>query len=251
MSREVVLETRDIWKRFGGIIALRNINIKVFKGELLGIIGPNGSGKTTLFNIITGFLKPDKGRIILSGEDVTGFSPHEMVKRGVVRTFQLVKPFMGMNVLDNIRVALYMRHGLMSRVSEREIIGEAREILKMIGLSHREDVSADSLSHGEKKKLEIGRALALKPKILLLDEPTGGLTTAEIDDIIRLIKDIHENGTTVVVVEHNMRVIMNLSERLIALNSGVVIAEGDPKEVVSNPEVVKAYLGERFAVKSR
>jgi len=251
MSREVVLETRDIWKRFGGIIALRNINIKVFKGELLGIIGPNGSGKTTLFNIITGFLKPDKGRIILSGEDVTGFSPHEMVKRGVVRTFQLVKPFMGMNVLDNIRVALYMRHGLMSRVSEREIIREAREILKMIGLSHREDVSADSLSHGEKKKLEIGRALALKPKILLLDEPTGGLTTAEIDDIIRLIKDIHENGTTVVVVEHNMRVIMNLSERLIALNSGVVIAEGDPKEVVSNPEVVKAYLGERFAVKSR
>jgi len=251
MSREVVLETRDIWKRFGGIIALRNINIKVFKGELLGIIGPNGSGKTTLFNIITGFLKPDKGRIILSGEDVTGFPPHEMVKRGVVRTFQLVKPFMGMNVLDNIRVALYMRHGLMSRVSEREIIGEAREILKMIGLSHREDVSADSLSHGEKKKLEIGRALALKPKILLLDEPTGGLTTAEIDDIIRLIKNIHENGTTVVVVEHNMRVIMNLSERLIALNSGVVIAEGDPKEVVSNPEVVKAYLGERFAVKSR
>jgi len=251
MSREVVLETRDIWKRFGGIIALRDINIKVFKGELLGIIGPNGSGKTTLFNIITGFLKPDKGRIILSGEDVTGFSPHEMVKRGVVRTFQLVKPFMGMNVLDNIRVALYMRHGLMSRVSEREIIREAREILKMIGLSHREDVSADSLSHGEKKKLEIGRALALKPKILLLDEPTGGLTTAEIDDIIRLIKDIHENGTTVVVVEHNMRVIMNLSERLIALNSGVVIAEGDPKDVVSNPEVVKAYLGERFAVKSR
>jgi branched-chain amino acid transport system ATP-binding protein len=251
MSREVVLETRDIWKRFGGIIALRNINIKVFKGELLGIIGPNGSGKTTLFNIITGFLKPDKGRIILSGEDVTGFSPHEMVKRGVVRTFQLVKPFMGMNVLDNIRVALYMRHGLMSRVSERKIIGEAREILKMIGLSHREDVSADSLSHGEKKKLEIGRALALKPKILLLDEPTGGLTTAEIDDIIRLIKNIHENGTTVVVVEHNMRVIMNLSERLIALNSGVVIAEGDPKDVVSNPEVVKAYLGERFAVKSR
>jgi branched-chain amino acid transport system ATP-binding protein len=251
MSREVVLETRDIWKRFGGIIALRNINIKVFKGELLGIIGPNGSGKTTLFNIITGFLKPDKGRIILSGEDVTGFPPHEMVKRGVVRTFQLVKPFMGMNVLDNIRVALYMRHGLMSRVSEREIIGEAREILKMIGLSHREDVSADSLSHGEKKKLEIGRALALKPKILLLDEPTGGLTTAEIDDIIRLIKNIHENGTTVVVVEHNMRVIMNLSERLIALNSGVVIAEGDPKDVVSNPEVVKAYLGERFAVKSR
>ena len=213
MSREVVLETRDIWKRYGGIIALRNINIKVFKGELLGIIGPNGSGKTTLFNIITGFLKPDKGRIILSGEDVTGFPPHEMVKRGVVRTFQLVKPFMGMNVLDNIRVALYMRHGLMSRVSEREIIGEAREILKMIGLSHREDVSADSLSHGEKKKLEIGRALALKPKILLLDEPTGGLTTAEIDDIIRLIKNIHENGTTVVVVEHNMRVIMNLSER--------------------------------------
>jgi len=251
MSREVVLETREIWKRFGGIIALRNINIKVFKGELLGIIGPNGSGKTTLFNIITGFLKPDKGRIILSGEDVTGFSPHEMVKRGVVRTFQLVKPFMGMNVLDNIRVALYMRHGLMSRVSEREIIGEAREILKMIGLSHREDVSADSLSHGEKKKLEIGRALALKPKILLLDEPTGGLTTAEIDDIIRLIKNIHENETTVVVVEHNMRVIMNLSERLIALNSGVVIAEGDPKDVVSNPEVVKAYLGERFAVKSR
>jgi branched-chain amino acid transport system ATP-binding protein len=251
MSREVVLETRDIWKRFGGIIALRNINIKVFKGELLGIIGPNGSGKTTLFNIITGFLKPDKGRIILSEEDVTGFPPHEMVKRGVVRTFQLVKPFMGMNVLDNIRVALYMRHGLMSRVSEREIIGEAREILKMISLSHREDVSADSLSHGEKKKLEIGRALALKPKILLLDEPTGGLTTAEIDDIIRLIKNIHENGTTVVVVEHNMRVIMNLSERLIALNSGVVIAEGDPKDVVSNPEVVKAYLGERFAVKSR
>jgi len=251
MSREALIETINIWKKFGGLVALRDVSIKIFKGELLGIIGPNGSGKTTLYNVITGFLKPDKGKVIFMGKEITGMPPHEIAKMGVVRTFQLVKPFMGMSVLDNVRVALYMRYGLFSSVSESEVIKEAREILEAVKLLHRADVTADSLSHGEKKRLEVGRALALKPKVLLFDEPTGGLTPTEMDEIIGLIKQLHDSGITIAVVEHNMRVIMNVSERLIAMNNGMVIAEGDPREVVSNPEVIKAYLGERFAVKGK
>ncbi len=246
-----ILRVSNIWKKFGGLIALRDVSFDVREGEILGIIGPNGAGKTTLFNIITGFLKPDQGRVYFYNEDITGKQPFELAKKGLVRTFQLVKPFLGMSVLDNVLIALYMRYGVLKGLSEDELIKEAREKLSFVGLLHRENLSADALPHGEKKKLEIARALALNPKVLLLDEPVGGLTTTEIDDIIRVIERIHASGVAIIIIEHNMRFIMRLSKRIIVLNFGKIIAEGSPEEIVSNQEVIKAYLGERFIARGK
>ena len=240
------LEVMRVWKTFGGLVAVKDVSFKVAEGELLGIIGPNGAGKTTLYNVITGFYKPDRGRILFYGEDITGKPPHELAKKGLVRTFQLVKPFLGMTVLDNVLVSIYMRHGIVRGIDEREAVEEAREKLEFVGLLHRENVLAEALPHGEKKRLEIARALAVNPKLLLLDEPVGGLTPTEIDEIVELIRRIHEGGITVIVIEHNMRMVMNLCRRIIVLNFGEILAEGTPEEIASNPEVIKAYLGEKF-----
>ncbi|MEM0235909.1 ABC transporter ATP-binding protein [Thermofilum sp.] len=246
-----VLKVDNVWKRFKGLVALRNVTLTVKEGELLGIIGPNGAGKTTLFNVITGFLKPDQGRVYFYGKDITGKQPFELAKMGLVRTFQLVKPFLGMRVLENVLIALYMRYGVLRGPSEKELIEEAREKLRFVGLLHRENVLAEALSHGEKKRLEIARALALNPKVLLLDEPVGGLTSTEIDEVMGVVRKVHESGVTVVVIEHNMRMVMNLCRRIIVLNFGKVIAEGTPEEIASNPEVIKAYLGERFVARGK
>lgn len=246
-----VLKVDNVWKRFKGLVALRNVTLTVKEGELLGIIGPNGAGKTTLFNVITGFLKPDQGRVYFYGKDITGKQPFELAKMGLVRTFQLVKPFLGMRVLENVLIALYMRYGVLRGPSEKELIEEAREKLRFVGLLHRENVLAEALSHGEKKRLEIARALALNPKVLLLDEPVGGLTSTEIDEVMGVVRKVHESGVTVVVIEHNMRMVMNLCRRIIVLNFGKVIAEGMPEEIASNPEVIKAYLGERFVARGK
>lgn len=241
-----VLKVINIWKRFEGLIALKNVSFNVKKGELLGIIGPNGAGKTTLLNIITGFYKPDKGRIIFYDKDITGKPPFELAKKGLVRTFQLVKPFLGMAVLDNVLISIYMHYRVFRGIHEDEAREQAREKLKFVGLLHRENDLAETLPHGEKKRLEIARALALNPKILMLDEPVGGLTPKETDEIIELIKKVHDSGITIIVIEHNMRVIMRICKRIIVLNYGEILAEGTPKEIASNPEVVKAYLGERY-----
>jgi len=246
----VILEAKNVTKRFGGLIAVDNVSFGVKEGEIFGIIGPNGAGKTTLFNVISGFYKPDGGRIIFRGQDITGNKPHKLAKLGLTRTWQIVKPFLGMKVLDNVLIPIYATRGVVSGLDEREAVKRAEEILEFVGLLHRKDVLAEALPHGERKRLEIARALATEPKMLMLDEPAGGLTPTEMDEVMDVVRKVRESGITVTIIEHNMRVIMNICERIMVLNFGRKIAEGTPEEISRNEEVIKAYLGERFHVRS-
>jgi branched-chain amino acid transport system ATP-binding protein len=244
----MILEANNITKRFGGLVAVDDVTFSVREREIFGIIGPNGAGKTTLFNVITGFYKPDKGRIIFQGNDITGKKPNEIAKMGLLRTWQIVRPFLGMKVIDNLLVPMYVKKGIIGGITEREAIERANEILEFVGLSHRRDFLAEALPQGERKRLEIARALASEPKLLMLDEPAGGLTPTEMDEVIDVVRKLRESGITVVVIEHNMRVVMGICERIMALNFGRKIAEGTPEEIGRNEEVIKAYLGERFHV---
>ncbi len=246
----MILEAKNVTKRFGGLVAVDNVSFGVKEGEIFGIIGPNGAGKTTLFNVISGFYKPDGGRIIFRGQDITGNKPHKLAKLGLTRTWQIVKPFLGMKVLDNVLVPIYATRGVVSGLDEREAVRRAEEILEFVGLLHRKDVLAEALPHGERKRLEIARALATEPKMLMLDEPAGGLTPTEMDEVMDVVRKVRESGITVTIIEHNMRVIMNICERIMVLNFGRKIAEGTPEEISRNGEVIKAYLGERFHVRS-
>ncbi len=246
-----ILEVKEVTKTFGGLVAVNNVSFEVSKGEIFGIIGPNGAGKTTLFNVISGFYRPDKGRIFFDGKEITGQKPHRLAKLGLTRTWQLVKPFLGMKVLDNILVSIYATKGIVTGISEEEAIRRAEEILDFVGLLHRKDLLAEALPHGERKRLEIARAIATEPKLLMLDEPAGGLTPTEMDEVMDVVRRVRESGITVIVIEHNMRVIMNICERIMVLNFGRKIAEGTPEEISTNEEVIKAYLGERFYVKGR
>jgi len=229
---------------------VNDVSLNVKEHDIFGIIGPNGAGKTTLFNIITGFYKPDSGRILFNGVDITGKKPNEIAKLGITRTWQIVKPFLGMTVLDNVLVAIYVKKGILRGLSEHTAIEKAEEILEFVGLSHRKHVLSEALPQGERKRLEIARALATEPRVLMLDEPAGGLTNIEMDEIIEVVKKVRESKVTVVLIEHNMKVVMGLCDRVIALNYGKKIAEGTPEEVAKNEEVIKAYLGERFYVES-
>ncbi|MCC6028610.1 MAG: ABC transporter ATP-binding protein [Candidatus Korarchaeum sp.] len=244
----MILEANNITKRFGGLVAVDDVTFSVREREIFGIIGPNGAGKTTLFNVITGFYKPDKGRIIFQGSDITGKKPNEIAKMGLLRTWQIVRPFLGMKVIDNLLVPMYVKKGIIGGITEREAIERANEILEFVGLSHRRDFLAEALPQGERKRLEIARALASEPKLLMLDEPAGGLTPTEMDEVMDVVRKLRESGITVVVIEHNMRVVMGICERIMALNFGRKIAEGTPEEIGRNEEVIKAYLGERFHV---
>ncbi|MEM0018062.1 MAG: ABC transporter ATP-binding protein [Candidatus Korarchaeum sp.] len=244
----MILEGKGITKRFGGLIAVDDVTFGVREGEIFGIIGPNGAGKTTLFNVLTGFYRPERGRVIFQGTDITGKKPNEIAKIGLTRTWQIVKPFLAMKVLDNVLVPIYVKKGILRGISEQEAIERAEEILKFVGLSHRKDALAEALPQGERKRLEIARALATEPKLLMLDEPAGGLTPTEMDEIMEVVRRVRESGVTVVVIEHNMRVVMGVCERIMVLNFGKKIAEGTPEEIARNEEVIKAYLGERFHV---
>ncbi|MDK2372593.1 MAG: ABC transporter ATP-binding protein [Candidatus Korarchaeota archaeon] len=246
----MILDVERVVKRFGGLVAVDNVSFSVKEGEIFGIIGPNGAGKTTLFNVITGFYKPDSGRVRFLGKDITGMRPNKLAKLGLTRTWQIVKPFLGMSVLDNVLVSIYATKGVISGISEEEAVERAEEILEFAGLLHRKDVLAEALPHGERKRLEIARALATEPKLLMLDEPAGGLTPTEMDEVMEVVRKVRESGVTVVIIEHNMRVIMNVCERIMVLNFGSKIAEGSPEEISRNEEVIKAYLGERFHVRS-
>ncbi len=246
----MILEVEGVVKRFGGLVAVNNVSFGVKEGEIFGIIGPNGAGKTTLFNVITGFYKPDSGKIRFLGRDITGMKPNKLAKLGLTRTWQIVKPFLGMSVLDNVLVSIYATKGVISGLSEEEAVKKAEEILEFAGLLHRKEALAEALPHGERKRLEIARALATEPKLLMLDEPAGGLTPAEMDEVMEVVRKVRESGVTVVIIEHNMRVIMNVCERIMVLNFGRKIAEGSPEEISRNEEVIKAYLGERFHVRS-
>ncbi len=234
-----ILEIRQVSKFFGGLAANSDVSFSMSEGMILGLIGPNGAGKTTLFNCITGYYPPSRGEILFKGERMNGLTPDQVCKRGMVRTWQKVRPLAKLSVLDNVVVGALVRTN--SVPEAREI---AHEQLRVVKLDHKDGFLAGGLPIGERKKLEVARVLATRPSLLLLDEVMGGLNPAESEDIIQLILEIKERGLTQMVIEHDMKAIMRISDRIVVLNSGEKLAEGAPQEVVSNPEVVTAYLGE-------
>jgi branched-chain amino acid transport system ATP-binding protein len=236
-----MLEVQGLMKSFGGLTAIHNLNLAIEEGEIVGLIGPNGAGKTTLFNLVSGFLKPDYGRIIFRGENITGLKPHVICKRGISRTFQIVKPFPKLTTFKNIRIGAYHRFP-----SNRKLVHErVEEILNFLGLMEKKNMLGSDLTIADQKSLELGRALATGPQLLLLDEIMGGLNPVEQEKMIHIIRRLHQEGTTSLVIEHNMRAVMSLSQRIIVLNYGEKIAEGSPEEVSKNQNVIKVYLGDR------
>lgn len=240
----IIMEVDNLTKRFGGLIAIQNVTFDVKQGEIVGLIGPNGAGKTTLFNVISGFLRPNSGVVKFKGENITGLKPHEVSKKGISRTFQIVKPFLKMTVLEN--VAIGALRGRLFGVSLKEAKHRAIEILRDIGLLDKKDYYAGSLTIADLRRLEIARALAAEPELMLLDEVAAGLNPAEINDIVQLLRKINGRGVTLLIIEHVMRAIMSLSNRIIVLHHGRKIAEGAPEEVATDKEVIDAYLGERY-----
>ena len=229
-------------KYFGGLAAVNGVSFEIKQGEILGLIGPNGSGKTTIFNLISGFYRPTSGAIYFKGKRIDGLKTHKICRLGIGRTFQVVKPFRRMTVLDNVIASALCR---VSTVREARKI--ALETIDFCGLTSRKDYLARSLTIGDRKRLEITRALATKPELLLLDETCAGLNPTELDEAIQLIAKIRDNGVTIIVVEHIMKVIMTISDRIHVINFGQTIAEGTPQEVAKNKAVIEAYLGEGYA----
>ena len=237
-----VLKVDGVTVAFGGLVAVNHVSFQVAAGEIVGLIGPNGAGKTTVFNAVSGYYKPTRGRITFLEHDITGRQPYALAARGIGRTFQIVKPFAGLSVLENILVASYLRYPRQAEARDK-----AWEVLKFIGLGDRADFPAAGLTLAGRKRLEIGKALALEPKLVLLDEVVAGLNPTEADQTVQLILRIRDAGMTILIVEHIMRVIMKISTRIIVLNYGKLIAQGTPEEVARNPEVIEAYLGEGAA----
>jgi branched-chain amino acid transport system ATP-binding protein len=238
-----ILETRGVWQRFGGLIANSDVSISVEPGEIVGLIGPNGAGKSTLFNLIAGVLPPTQGSIWFDGKDVTRLPAAARCERGIARTFQVVKSFETMSVIDNVIVGALIR-----TTDMREARRRAHAVLEFAGLDKRADVLATNLIPSEKRRLEVARALATEPKLLLLDEVLTGLTAVEAQKGVDLIRAVRDEGVTVLMVEHVMEIVMPLVDRAIVLDLGKVLVEGAPKDVVRDPRVIKAYLGDRHAV---
>jgi branched-chain amino acid transport system ATP-binding protein len=235
----ILLEIQGISKRFGGLAALTDVSYSVEKGEILGLIGPNGAGKTTLFNVVNGFYPPSKGEVLFRGERISHLKPHQICKLGIGRTFQVVRPLRRMTVLDNVIASAFLR------AKDKAEAGEiANETLRFTGLYEDRNVLSKGLPLGKRKKLEITRALATRPEMLLLDESFAGLNPSEQNELIDIIRQIRAKGITIMVIEHHMKVIMSLSDRIVVLNYGEKIAEGTPKEIGNNPLVIEAYLGE-------
>jgi branched-chain amino acid transport system ATP-binding protein len=234
-----LLEIKDVSKRFGGLTALADVSYCLNKGEILGLIGPNGAGKTTLFNVVNGFYPPTKGEVLLKGEKISHLKPHQICKLGIGRTFQVVRPLRRMTVLDNVIASAFLR--AKDKVKAEEI---ALETLRFTGLYEDRNLLSKGLPLGKRKKLEISRALATQPEMLLLDESFAGLNPSEQNELIDIIRQIRARGITIMIIEHHMKVIMSLSDRVVVLNYGEKIAEGTPKEIGSNPLVIEAYLGE-------
>ncbi len=239
-----LLECRNVSKSFGGVVALTNVTFGVEKGEILGVIGPNGAGKTTLLNIISGIYRPDKGSIFFKGENLVGQKPHRISRMGIARTFQSVRTFLDQTVFENVTAgAIFGRSGTHFDKEGHKV----REVLSTLNLSTKSNLLTSRLTIKERRYVEIGRALAASPALLLLDEPMAGLTPAEIKDLAGIIQSINQKGIEIILVEHVMKALMNLSTRIVVLHHGEKIAEGPPREISRDKRVIEIYLGEKYA----
>lgn len=249
-----ILKTNNITMQFGGLTAVKDFNLTLDKGEIVALIGPNGAGKTTAFNMITGVYKPTKGKIFYKGNDITQLSPHQITKSGIARTFQNIRLFKDLSVLDNVLIANHLH--IKSNVFEallrlpkyknenRRMINKSLELLEIVGLSDEKNEKSSSLPYGKQRRLEIARALATKPELLLLDEPAAGMNPKETEDLTRFIKTIRDDfKLTIFMIEHHMQVVMGISERIYVFDYGITIAHGSPKEIQNNQRVIEAYLG--------
>jgi branched-chain amino acid transport system ATP-binding protein len=237
-----ILEIEGLYKSFGGLMAIKNVSFAVNEGEIVGLIGPNGSGKTTSFNLISGLYKPNAGKIRFGSRDITGLKPHQVCQAGIARTFQLIQPFARMTPLQNVMVG--RAYGSKPVFNMRQARSESEEILAFTGLSDKKVPLAGMLGLVDRKRLEIARALATRPRLLLLDEMMSGLNVNETEEAMSLVRKIRDSGITLIVVEHVMRVVWGISDRVIVLNVGEKIAEGTPREIADNRQVIEAYLGE-------
>lgn len=236
-----LLRVQGISKRFGGVQAVKDLSFELARGEILGLLGPNGAGKTTAFNMIAGFFKPDEGRISFEGQEIQGSNPWTICRCGIARTFQLSKPFGGLTTLENVMVGGFARHADRGAARDR-----AEEIVSFLDMQAKRDVDAHDLTAFDRRKLELGRALATGPRLLLMDEVVAGATPTEASEMVELVKKVRQRGVTVLIVEHVMKVIMGLSDRVIVMENGRLIADGPPAQVVKRREVLSAYFGERY-----
>lgn len=240
-----ILEVRNLSRRFGGLWAVRDVSFSVPEGQILGIIGPNGAGKSTLINLITGHLRPTSGQVLIRGKDVTGRRPWVIAHDEVARTFQIVKPFRGLTVREN--VAIGAMHGNQSDTTVQDALATADELLEVVGIANRAHLAPSQLSVADARRLELAKALASRPKLLLIDEVMAGLRPHEIEAAVDLIHRLRENGITIVAVEHVMKAIVLISDHILVLHQGAILTSGSPNDVLSDQRVIEAYLGHRFA----